>query len=556
MTTTAPPTTETDAPRPVPTAPEVEIRSSRAVWWRAYRHHLRLLRGQAIAWILVIAGVGSLIALGFQDVYPTQADRQSVAEGLEGVPAFEALFGRTVELATLEGFILWRWGGFAVLLVAFWGMLAAGRLLRGAEETGHTEPLRAGAISQRGLLAAVLAALFTVFGLLAVAVGATHTAVGMDAATSWVYGAGLALLAATFAGVSALAAQIVDSRRRVTSIVGVAIGVTLGIRILAAGTGTADWLWGATPFGWTSYLHEVDQARGQVLGAFVALVAVLVTGAFALARHDLHGAMVTSSEETVKRTRPVRGHAGLAVRLAAGPALVWGAILAASALVFGLLAEDFAAAMEDLPGTVEAAERIGWMLETPEGVAASLLIFLTLVLALFAAAQTAAIREEEASWRIEPILVRPVGRTAWLATRAAVIAAVVVVLAFLTALATWIGAAVAGGAPAFADLPLAAFNLMPITWMFLGIGVAFVGLVPRRTAAFAFGLVIATFVLDLVGGVIDLPERVLEVSPFRHITAVPAADFAVTPAVVMLAIGAIAAAVGLAAFRRRDLQEA
>jgi ABC-2 type transport system permease protein len=556
MTATAPSTVETGVPRPVATAPEVETRSNRAVWWRAYRHHLRLLRAQAIAWILVIAGVGTMIALGYQDVYPAQADRESVARGIEGVPAFEALFGRTVELATLEGFILWRWGGFAVLVVAVWGMLAAGRLLRGAEESGHTEPLRAGAISQRGLLAATLAALFTVFGVLAVAVGVSHTAVGMDAATSWAYGATLALLAATFAGVGAVAAQIVDSRRRATSIVGVAIGVTLGVRILAAGTGTPDWLWGATPFGWTSYLHEVDQARAQVLGVFVVLVAVLVAAAFALARHDLHGALVVSSEATVETPRPVRGHAGLAARLAAGPVFIWGSILAASALVFGLMAEDFSAAMADLPGTVEVAQRIGWMLETPEGVAASLLIFLTLVLALFAAAQSAAIREEEASWRIEPILVRSVGRTAWLATRAAVVAAMVLGLALLTTLAAWVGAAVTGNAPAFADLPLAAFNLVPVTWMFLGIGIALVGLAPRRTAAFAFGLVIATYLLDLVGGILDLPEGVLEISPFRHITAVPAAGFAVGPALVMLAVGIAAAVVGLVAFRRRDLQEA
>lgn len=263
-----------------------------------------------------------------------------------------------------------------------------------------------------------------------------------------------------------------------------------------------------------------------------------------------------SSERTVENARPVRSHAGLATRLAASPALVWSSILAASALVFGLMAEDFAAAMVDLPGTVEAAERIGWMLEAPEGVAASLLVFLTLVLALFAAAQSAAIREQEASWRIEPILVRPVSRTAWLATRAAVTALVVVALAFVTALATWIGAAVTGNAPAFADLPLAAFNLVPVTWMFLGIGIALVGLAPRRTAAFAFGLVIAAYLLDLVGGFMDLPERVLEISPFRHITAVPAADFAVRPALVMLAVGGIAAWVGIVAFRRRDLREA
>ncbi len=532
-------------------------RSPVQTWIRVYLHHLRVLRNQAIAWIGVIAVVGVFVAAGYQDVYTTQAEREAAAASIEGVPAFEALFGRTVEMATLEGFLLWRWGGFAVLLAAVWGMRSGARLLRGAEDGGHVEPLRAGAISPRGVVAATLAALFTVHLLLAAIVGVSHTAVGMDAATAWALGGALGFLAAVFALVSGLAAQFVSGQRHVMTIAGFALGATLGVRVLAAGTGTPDWLWGVTPFGWASYLHEVDGARVAVFSAYLVSAVVLTALTLVFARRDLHGGQLGQVERSYPDAPPVRNELSLGARLVRGPMVVWGAILGLSGLVFGLMAEDFAAAMSDLPDTMAMAEQIGWFaIDTPEGIVASMMLFLALVLCLFAAAQAAAIREEEASWRIEHLLVRPLGRVRWLLGRVAVSAAAIVVMAFVTVGAAWIGVAVVGSPMSLGDLPATALNLVPIAWLFLGIGVALAGVAPRLTAPVTYGAIILAYVLDLVGGIIELPESVLELGPFRHLAAVPVQSYPVVAALVMVGVAVVAVAVGVAVFRRRDLQEA
>jgi ABC-2 type transport system permease protein len=80
--------------------------------------------------------------------------------------------------------------------------------------------------------------------------------------------------------------------------------------------------------------------------------------------------------------------------------------------------------------------------------------------------------------------------------------------------------------------------------------------VPRLTAPLAYTAVLVAYVLDIVGGILEIPDRLLELGPFRHLAAVPASDLAVTPALVMLAVGLAATAVGTWAFRHRDLQEA
>jgi ABC-2 type transport system permease protein len=537
-------------------ADTVEVRTAGGVWWRAYRHHLRVMRNSAIAWIAALTGISIGVVVTFEDRIGTEAERQAMA-AMEGIPAFEALAGRLVQVATPEGFVLSRWGMFGIL-VAVWGMLSAVRLLRGAEEAGHTEPLRAGAITPRGLLSSALAALFTIYAIFAVTIGLTHTAVDMDPATAWVLGGAVGLLCATFAATGAVASQLAATRRRAVGLVGGFLGLTLGVRLLAAATATPEWVWWATPFGWMGFLHEVDAAaRPAVFAAFSALVVVLVAVAFSLVRRDLHGGLVGGAEETVARARPVRSQSALALRLTAGPATAWGVIIGLLSAAFGLLARDFVEAMEELATMVEVVNAtFGMVLDTPEGMLAATFFFVAALIAVAAARQAANIREEEASWRIEHLLVRPVSRTRWLVTRVLMSGAAMVTIAVTAGVVGWVATGISGAPVAFGDAVLAGLNVVPVSWLALGVGVAVFGLAPRLTAPLTYGVVMAAFLLDFVGPFLDLPEWVLNLTPFRHIAAVPAVGMNVGAALVMIAIGLAGAVVGVSTFRRRDLKEA
>jgi ABC-2 type transport system permease protein len=547
------PNRPTDTPTPRPPAQAVQRRA--AVWWRAYRHHLRLLRNTAVAWIVVLAGIGAGVVATFEDRLPTAAAR-AAADALEGVPAFEALFGRYVQPGSLEGFVLSRWTGMFALFVAVWGMLAATRLLRGAEEAGHAEPLRAGALSPRGLLASAVAALLTWFALFAVAIGATHSAVGMDPVTSWALGGAMGLLAAGSAAIGTLASQVAATRRRATQLAGAVLAAALVVRVSAAATATPDWVWWATPFGWVGFLHEADAVRPAVFAAFTALVMVLLAAAFTLATRDLHAGLVTA-KSSPSRARPVGAQLGLTVRLTGAAVAGWAAVLGVAAFVFALLADDFVGLL-DMPETAAVYEQMGYTaLHTIEGFVALVLgWFFFAGVALFTAAQTAAIREEEASWRIEHLLARRVGRVRWLLMRTMAAAVGIVVLGIAVAIAVWAGTALGGTALAVGDALLAGVNLMPAALLFLGLGILVFGLAPRLTAPLTFGLVIAAYLLDFVGPLLELPDTLLDASPFRHLAEVPVTGPDAAAAAVMVLIGALAAALGIAAFRRRDLKEA
>ncbi len=535
----------------------VEVRSPAAVWWRIYVHHLRLLRNGAIAWIAGLAGIGWGVAATFEMRHGSPEELAALRD-MVGIPAFEALMGRYVRPDTVEGLVLSRWGWFAILAVV-WGMLAAGKLFRGAEESGHLEPLRAGAIGTRGLLTSGLAALYTTHVVFAVAIGVGHTVGGMDAATSWATGGAMALLTAAFATGVALTSQLVATRRRAVGIVGLALGVALVARVVAAASATPEWMWWTTPFGWIGYLHEVDQARGYVFLGLGLLMAAVLAATLVTTHRDLHAGLLGGGEEaSAPGARPVRSQLALAVRLTAGPARTWGLIVGAMVLVFGLLARDFAEAAAELATTLAVVEAsLGWSgLDTAAGIVAWSFLFAVLLLAVFAAGQAVAIREEEATWRIEHLLVRPVSRTRWLLTRIAAAAAAVAVIALAAGVAAWIATSVVGTPVTLSEALAAAANIVPVALLALGVGIAVFGLVPRLTAPLTYGLVIGAFLLDFVGGLLELPETVLDLSPFRHLAAVPAVDMNLGAAVAMLGVAVIGVVVGTVAFRRRDLQEA
>lgn len=380
----------------------------------------------------------------------------------------------------------------------------------------------------------------------------------MDAATSWALGGAVALLTAVFAAGGALAGQLVGSAHRATAIVGAALGISLGLRVVAAADASPEWLWWSTPFGWLGFLHASDASRTPVFVGLTVLLTVIVVATLVLAQRDLGAGWLGSGDDTPRRApRPVGGNLGLAARLSARPARTWGFIMVVVALTFGLLAQDFADAVADLETMITFAAAVGWVaLDTTAGVVAFTFTINALLLAVFAAGQAAAIRDEEASWRIEHLLVRPLGRSRWLVVRTATSAVAVVLLALLTGVAAWLGTALVGDGISLADGLLAGLNIVPLALLALGLGVLVLGVTPRLTTAVTYGLVLAAYLLDFIGGMLELPEAVLDLSPFRHLSSVPAVDPSAGPALTMLGIGALLALIGFVAFRRRDLQEA
>jgi len=98
--------------------------------------------------------------------------------------------------------------------------------------------------------------------------------------------------------------------------------------------------------------------------------------------------------------------------------------------------------------------------------------------------------------------------------------------------------------------------VLPPAVLVLGAGVLAFGIAPRLVTHVVYGLVAWSFLVVLVGATVDTSHWLLDTSLFHHMKPVPAVGVDWTSAIVMVAIGVAAAAVGAAVFVKRDLTSA
>lgn len=508
--------------------------------------------------LLVIAAIAALYAaatvIGFRDTYGTTVERVRFARAFAGNPALRLFYGEPHDLASVAGYAEFRLVGLLSVVLAGWGLFAAIRAFRGEEDAGRYELLLAGAVTRRGVVLAVLAALggecVVLFAACAAGLLASGTLFGdISAAHALLLSAAIVLPGALFAVVGALASQLAGTHRGAQALAGAFLALALIVRVLADLVSGLGWLRVTTPLGWAELVRPVT---GLSLGALAALVLATVLGALATLeiadRRDVATGLLGGNRR-VRSSRLLLGSpARASIRSESSTLTVW----VVSAGAFALLIGGFSKRIADAARTADLHE-LGGRVLTATGYLSLTFVFFTLLVALFAAAHVGSIRDEESSGRLETLLALPVGRLGWLGGRIAVAAGSTCLLALLIGLSAFAGAAAGDAGVGFAGLVGAGANAIPAALLFLGVGTLLYAVSPRQSGGATLALVGAAFLWELVGALLGAPVWLLDVSPFHHIAAVPTSSFDATGAAVMLVIAVATAAAGLLAFARRDL---
>ena len=524
----------------------------------------RLVARQAIrgvwAWA---AGFGFYVAAslsGFAATYRTTAAREGLARAFGSNPGLQALLGPARHIDTAAGFTAWRSVGILGVAGALWGLLTATRLLRGAEESGRWELLLAGPVTRRQATAQALAGLaggwailFAVTALLAAGDGASvHPAVATSAALY--FALAVTASAAMFLAIGALTSQLARTRRRAASIAGGVLAVSYAIRLVADG-GNRTWLLWASPLGWVEKLRPLTGSHpwaflpvGLLTGA-----AVLATLRLAGAR-DLGGAILAEADSAPPRTALLASPGGLGARLLRPLAIGWLGAVAGLSFIEGVVAKGAgsqSAVLQKALGRL-GVNRGGSLGGTLDFLAISFLTIAS-VIALVAAGQAVANRDEEASGRLDNLVARPLSRVAWLWQRLGPQAGLLVALGVASGAATWVAAATQHTGLGIGLLLQAGLNTVAPALFLLGAGALIQAAAPRWVAPVTYGLVAYAFVIEFVGAVVKLGHWALDTSMLYHLAPAPAASPDWTSAGVLAALGVLGAAAGGGLLRRRDL---
>jgi ABC-2 type transport system permease protein len=530
--------------------------------WRLVRLAARRDRVLLPVWLVALVGLLAGTAAAMAGLYPTESDRL----------AYAAISANTAMARAFDGPIMGTSLG-AVTVVEVYAVLAvlAGimsvqtvvRHTRAEEETGRAELVGSAVVGRHAPLTAALAVAVAANLLLGAAAAAALVALDLPAVGSVGAGAALAGVGITFAAVAMVTAQVSSSQRGANGLGMAALGGAFLLRALGDAFGTvapdgltvqSAWLSWLSPIGWGQQLRAFESERWQVLGLFALLTAALVVAAFLLrSRRDVGAGLIRVRPGPPTAARWLRSPLGLAWRLQRGTFLAWLAGLVLLSAVFGSIAEQ----AEELLATSE--ELAALVAGVGEGALVDLFFafymgLLAVVVTGFTVQALLRARAEEAAGGAEPIIATGVSRTRWLASHSTVAAGGSAVILAFGALAGGLAHfAASGEAGPIGPLQQAALVNLPAVLALGGFVLALIGLAPRVAVPIGWAALVAALVIGQFGELFELPQALVNLSPFSHPPAVPAEELAWTPVLVLLAVAAGLAAVGVAAFRRRDL---
>ena len=492
---------------------------------------------------------------GYRRAYPTAASRVDFATSFAGNKGLRLFYGEPHDVATISGYTAWRVGGTLAIAAAIFGLLAAVRAFRAEEDAGRLELVLAGPLGRGAAFAAQLLAIALGVLVLWGAELAGLVVAGLPLGGSAYLALATVSVACVFAGVGAVASQLAPTRRVALELGGAAVAASLLLRAVADSSGTAGWLRWLTPLGWAEELGPFAAAEPAVLVLPLLATCALVLGAAVIgAGRDLGSGLLPARDIAAPHLRLLSSPTAQALRASRGSLIAWLAGIGVFAFVLGLVSQSVSAAGISKSLQEQIAKLGAGSILTPVGYVGFVFLFFILAVSLFACAQVAAAHREESDQQLETELSLPVSRTSWLGGRLALAAGGAAVLSLAAGLFTWAGAAAVGVELSLARLAGAGANCLPVALLFLGLAALAYGIAPRASAAVSYGLVTVAFLWQTVGSLVGAPRWLVDLTPFAHVGLVPAEPFRPRAAVAMTAIGLLAAAGALAAFRRRDLQ--
>ena len=516
-----------------------------------------------VLWGLVFGATIAVTMSQYASQFPTAASRAAIALSIKGNVGFEAVFGPIYRIDTVAGYTAYKTQYTLIILGAIWGLFIATRVLRGEEDAGRWELFLAGqttrgraAMQGAAGLGVGLFALWLPTAVLAVVAGGGPK-VNIGAGAALFFATTAVVAAAMFMAVGMLTSQLFATRHEANLAGAVCLAGAYMIRMVADSDPALTWLRWASPLGWIEELRPLTGSHPLAFAPIVLFTAAVVVVAVRVAaRRDAGSSVFASRDRAKARTFLLHDQAGLTVRLTRPAVLGWLTVFTVVGLVFGLVTQAAGSAARGSETLERAIARLG-------GTSAGAVAYLGLVfviaaglVAIAVAGQVTAMRNEEASGHLDNLVVRAVTRWQWLGVRLIVGVGLVVAASVLTGIAAWVGAATQRTGVSFGEMVKAGINVAPPAAFIFGVGVLAYGLWPRGAVAVTYGLVVWSWLVDILASVVDSNHWLRDTSPLLHLRPAPAAPPDWTAAAWLVGLGAVAAAVGLAMFQRRDLQGA
>lgn len=518
------------------------------------RFALRRDRVRLPVWILGLTAAIAATAASYPGIYATAEERHGALLAISN-PGTTALIGAIYGEGDYTYGIMvgHQLLAMTAVVAALMSIFTVVRHTRAEEESGRAELVRSSVVGRHSSAATTMLVVLGANLALGLALALGLGALGIETVTwagSFLYGASIAGVGLVFAGIAAITVQLTESARSASSLAGLTLAAAYALR--AIGDVAENGLSWASPIGWAQATETYYRNTWAPIILLLLAAVVLVAIAAPLSRRrDVGAGLFGTRPGPARAGAGLRGAFGLAWRLNRGGVLGWAVALFIFGLAYGPVLSEADSFLEDLPIMAE------FLPELDAGGAelfGSLVIAIAAILCAVPTTQVVLrLRAEETAGRAGPLLATPVSRPGWALRSAALAVLTGAITLSLFGVGMGLGAGLSMSQLSWVgDSVAASLNYLPAILVVAGLALLLVGLVPRAAGAAWIAVVYAVFVMYL-GGLLDLPQWAMNISPFAHVPQLPAADFSSAPLVWLTLLAGVLGAAGLLGLRRRDI---
>jgi ABC-2 type transport system permease protein len=502
-------------------------------------------------WVLSIVVVTYLSLSAVREVYATPRAIAAYAATVGTSPASVALAGPPFAMDQIGGILIYETSLTALLGVALMAVFTVVRHTRREEDAGRVELLGSTVVSPHAVITAAVLVSSLVSVLVGLGVSAAFLLEEQPVNESLLYGASIAALGIVFTGVAAVAAQLMSHARGAVGASLAFLAIVFGVRAIGdVGENFLAWL---SPIGWSQQVAVYEANRWWPLALSVGLAVLLFAATVALeARRDLGAGILAARPGPASASRSLGTVVGLSWRLQRGALLGWVIGVFSMAVLLGSFSESIENMIEENPAIADVFAATAAETLVDSYMAVSLLL-LGIGAAGFAVSSALRMRSEESADRLEPLLATAVSRNRWFAGNLLVTLLGTTFLVASGGLGLGISyAATSGRYEEVWAMTWASLVYLPAILLVAAVAVLLFGLLPMLTAL-AWVVVGFAFIIGWLGGLLDLPQWVDDLSPFTHTPAVPAESVTAASLLVLSLMTVAAVGLGWVGFRRRDI---
>jgi len=539
-------------------------------WSRVYGLggiYAKTMRDSRLAFLIMaglLGGVMFVVGAAIPNLLSTQAARDDIVRLANDLGVASGVAGKPINVGTLGGYVSWKYGPVFVIIASLWSILALSGTLAGEAAHGSLEFVAVSPFGKRRIalekLAAHLTVMTLVLAILAVAAWSTAAIFGKlpsdaippQAAIGFALWIGLVAL--VFGGLALILAPFIG-RGAAAGISGAALFAGWILNGYSATVPAFRIPAELTPWAWTNNHVPLGGQYDWGSVVFTAIVAVvlLAVGLEAFVRRDLGASTALPSPNTPRALRGLGGPFGRAFSERLPVALGWAVGLGVFALAMAGASRSVADSFARSPDIEKTFTTIfpDFNVATAGGLLQLLISLAFIVVGFAACTLVSGWASDESSGRLDMLLATPLARSRWAVSSGLGVYAAIAVMTAITAVAIGIGAL---GAGSDAITPMAGMITLGLYAAALaGIGFA-VGGYRTSIAAEAVALVVvATYLVDLIGPALKLPDWFHQLALTAHMGQPMVGNWDANGVVACLVIAAGGLLLGGWGMRRRDV---